>query len=116
MLTTEEEMALAVLRKDMTAARQLADKLMEEYAEGGVLRLPVTRKITVPMDQIRVIIYVDEVGVDGEDIEIDQAAIRTAINNWLRNGSAIVLRYVKRVEIFEMPEKPKPVSKGKKKT
>lgn len=98
--TQMEALALAVLRKDMDAARALCDMIQEEEALG--VRIPPVKKIAVDVDKIRVCVFFPA-RIDGEDTEIvDVEGINEMVTNWIVNGGSLVLRGAERIEIYEM--------------
>lgn len=98
-LTTEEEMAIEILRGNRGAAKALSDKLQEEYADGATI-VPNVRKITVPVDQLRVVVYM---GRSDADVVVDPM-FRVQIEEWIRDGGVLMCSsYIDRVEIYELP-------------
>ncbi len=101
-LTTAENMALAVLRGDMIAARQLADYLLESYS-GGAVEVPAVKKVTCERDRLRVVVYLKE----GNSPESDEEyhAAQQFVNHWLANeNNPLILNGVDRIELFELPK------------
>ncbi len=102
MLTTEEEMAVEILKGNMTAATALAQKLCDDMAAG--VRLPPINKITCDVSKLRVVVYFPS-RIDGEHVEIDTAGTQEGLDNWL-NGSAdnpLILQGAERIELYELP-------------
>lgn len=96
--TTEEVMAIEILKGNKYAAKALADKLQEEYADGATL-LPPVQKITVPIDQLRVVVYMRH---SDADVVVDPA-FRVQIEEWIREGGVLMCSNVDRLEIYQMP-------------
>lgn len=101
-LSTAEQMALAVLKGDAAAALALADHLLNETQAGGELRVPV-RKLTVPLDRVRVVLVARE-GVEFGGLDAD--GTREAVENWLFRGRPLTAVGIERVELYEMPPRP----------
>lgn len=107
MLTLEEEMALAVLRGDMVAARALADRLTEVINTDGQQLLP-TKEIKIGSDNLRLIVYV------ADNHELTQDVFNSLLEGtgkWLRGEiDSLVLVGVDRIEVYQFPtpQTPKP--------
>lgn len=100
-LTTEEEMALAVLRGDHGAAAALADKLIEDRASGT--QIPEVKRITcTDPDRIRVVVYYDESVLTGNN-RPDIPNTLKAVDQWLHKGVPLLLVGVSRIELYELP-------------
>jgi hypothetical protein len=95
-LSAAEHMAVAVLRGDLTAARALADCLVNDYGEGG-REIPPLRRVTANRDRVRVILYLK----DG--VEVDMPASTRAVAAWLSGDGPLFAAGVDRVELFEVP-------------
>lgn len=98
-MTTAEHMAMAVLQGDMTAARALADMLLEDIDKGVLI--PHTKKITSDINKVRVVVFFP-CQIDGIDVEIDQDGLRDAIENWITGGGPLVLVGADRLELYEL--------------
>lgn len=97
-MTTAEAMAVAVLKGDLTAARALADLLVETVDRPAVL--PV-RVVDVPAARVKAVVYVKPfVGRD------EHAAVIEAVTRWLSDGRyrTLSLDCVERIELYELPE------------
>lgn len=99
-IKTMEIMAIAVLKGDFVAARQLADCLQEEYSNGAVEILPI-KKITCDRNNLRIAVFVAPELVP--DIQIDKARVDESINNWLDGKCNLGLLGINRIELYEMP-------------
>lgn len=102
---TSERMAVAVLKGDLAAARQLADLLCEGL-QGGAVELPPVRRLSVDAGRVRIAAFISpEVAILSRE---DALAIRHNLRNWL-TGTAdeiIILHGISRVELYELPEAP----------
>lgn len=108
MNTTAEQMAIAVLKGDLVAARVLADSLLED-CRGADAALPKVTKVTCDWSRLRVVVYVkDEVARNPDGYEFDRRATEEAIFGWLRgrrpeSAEVLVLAMIDRLELYELP-------------
>lgn len=102
-LSVAEQMAVAVLKGDMDAARMLADKLVDDIQNGVNELLPV-KQIKTSVKNIRVAVYFP-VTVDGHQVGVDLDNTREAVREWLEEGGPLVLLGADRIELYELPEK-----------
>lgn len=119
--STLQQLCVAVLCGDDGAKFALYDHLKEEYESGRLdhaLLLPVT-KIDVPLDRLRVAVFVGnsrhrlgEAEAD-EPFEVDVEEIRMDVVNWMlgfvMQGGAVVhsplvLQGIDRIEVYQLPE------------
>ncbi len=99
-MTTAENMALAVLRGDLAAARALCDVLMESetYATKPI---PPVRHVKVDRGRLRVLVTIP---LDaGSSVHFNRDEIHEAVNRWL-NGDENLILVGCHLELFEMPE------------
>lgn len=98
-MTTAEAMALAVLKGDIIAARQLADVLLEQYSQGHFEVPPL--KIITDHSRVRVVLYLKD-----NFQAVDVIELSTIIRDWLSpnntNSPALSLIGVDRMEIYEV--------------
>lgn len=100
-LSTEECLAIAVLKGDMTAALALVDLLQERYSGGAVKMVPI-KQITCTMDRVRAAFTVEQwAALTIAEEEVDR--VLNAYTLWLQNGVPIVLHGMK-MELYELPE------------
>jgi hypothetical protein len=103
-VTTAEVMALAVLKGDLTAARALAESLMEDYEANGHELPPVT-KITAPIEKVRVAVYLSSDETDQRLIPDELQAVRENVLNWLRgDANILIMTGIDRIELYELPD------------
>lgn len=101
-LSVAEQMAVAVLRGDVDAARALADHLLNEL-QAGAVRIKPTRKVTVTSDRIRVCLFFP-LGTDVAGTLADDQNLQANVEAWLDSGQALVLVGATHMEVYEMPE------------
>ena len=101
-MTTAEQMAVAVLKGDLDAARALATLLTEQYAAGGRELLPVK---VIGEGTIKSITYYKHTP---RDKELDEEA--RGMQRWLSDPNTQIIQcgpYIDRIELYEFPkEKP----------
>lgn len=97
-LAAAEQMAMAVLRGDTGAARQLADYLCEEYSRGAV-EIPPLRKICTEVGRLRIAVYVTEERLNPKLTR----EVATAVTQWVNGGDVLILPAGYRLELYEMP-------------
>lgn len=98
-MTTLEEMAIAVLKGDIAAARALADSLREEHST-GMMELPPVHKIKYDVDKVRVVAFVPM----DVDIVINHTEIQRAVRDWISGKDTVLtLLGVSRIELYEIP-------------
>ncbi len=99
-LSTAERLALAVLNEDKEAVKMLVDCLQEDMGpEWSRYQVSPVKKITVPLERLRVAVYVNE------DATIDRDDLEAAIRGWLLgNRIGLGLTGIDRIEIYELPE------------
>lgn len=104
-LTTKEEMALEVLRGNDTAAKALAQMLLDDEAT-ALYTLPPVHKITSDVSKIRVVVYFP-VMIGGEPVEIDTTSIEEHVQAWItappEDQGLLVLQGAERIELYELP-------------
>lgn len=96
-MTTAEAMALAVLKGDMVAARQLADYLLEREAEGIKLQ-----PVQIVNARTKAAVFFRE-GATSEQIDSDGRTISA----WLAASTGRVISlppHVDRIELYEMKD------------
>lgn len=99
-LTTAEEMALLVLRRDeqsMEAARGLARYLIDETSDGSD-PLPVVRRVTCPKERLRCVFFVRE----GYEVCEDRNTLEEGFRQWVESGRPMALVGIDRIEIYEI--------------
>ncbi len=95
-INTAEQMAIAVLKGDWDAARQLAD-LLTEHVDGNTNVIPPVKKLTCTIDKIRVVLFADD-----PDADFDRETTEAAVAAWLRGERVLALRGIDRVELYEI--------------
>jgi hypothetical protein len=96
-----EQMAIAVLKGDISAAQALAD-LLSEQVNTTKCQIPPVHRLTTSVDKLRVVIYVkDDVAVHSEDR--DHIVVTTG--QWLsgKSNAPLLLQGIDRIELFELP-------------
>lgn len=101
-LSTAQMMALEVLKGDLTAAKMLADALVEEFSVDAV-HLPPIQKINCSYRNIRVVFYLCS---DVDPSEVNLQDITNRIQDWLlgRVTGGLVLRGIDRLELYQLPD------------
>lgn len=99
---TMEQLAIAVLRGDETAALALADAVSETHQEGGV-RLPPVTRLTAEAGRIKVAIFLNPDVMLPDQAELD--AMWAGLEGWLQGDApaALFCPSVSRIEVYEMP-------------
>lgn len=97
-MTTEEEMAVAVLKGDLASAKALADWLVNDSPLAYVT-IPPLQKLEVAANEFRAVLYVDSI-LEMNESQID-AHLREA-KNWLLNGKVLILQKGIRVELYQV--------------
>jgi hypothetical protein len=100
-LSNAELLALAVLKGDRDAACALADCVQEEWSRNDRLLEPV-QKITVPLEQARVVVFFKE-GATRELAELAYKVIREGFRGGWRELTTVGLIGVERIEVYELP-------------
>ncbi len=96
-MTTAEQLAVAVLRGDLPAARALVDVLLESW-QGDAREVVPVRRVTVPRDRLRVV-----VSTQNPDVTIDVDMTRDAVARWLDTGNPLCLAGCT-IDLYELPE------------
>lgn len=97
-MTTAEQLAVAVLRGDESAARGLVDCLLESWQ--GAARTVKPVRLTTDTVGLRMIVYVKEDHVIGNASELHRRCLK-----WLEGrGRVLMLRGADRVEVYQLPE------------
>ncbi len=98
-LSTEESLAVAVLRGDLTAACALADLLLERHGQQRIV--PVTR-FSVGVERIRAVLTVPE---DTTDPSFDELIRwQEMVRSWLRGTGQMILPSGAHLDLYELPE------------
>jgi hypothetical protein len=93
-----EQMALSVLRGDMSAAMALADLLSENR---DAVEVEPLIKIDVPLSRIRILLLADS----DYNAQLDEDATREAIRQWLHEPyRPLLLTGVRAMQIYQLPE------------
>lgn len=98
-LTTEEAMALAVLRGDRAAALALADSLTESRRLSQIVPF---RRIGVDRNSLRIALFLDQEvnGVLGVNERVAEV-----VGNWIDGRRLLILpHWVRWMEIYEFPK------------
>jgi hypothetical protein len=96
-----EQMAIAVLKGDISAAQALAD-LLSEQVNTTKCQIPPVHRLTTSKDKLRVVFYFKD-GVGPDDINFTN--VERVVNQWLdgQSGRPLYLTGVDKVEFFELP-------------
>lgn len=107
-----ERMCLEVLKGNMEEAYALKD-LLEEHrrerdAPGRVREFAPVRKITVPVDRLRVVVYFP-LDHRGHAFDIDTDQVNQLVTGWLAQPQGemptpLLVNGADRIEIYELPE------------
>ncbi len=97
-MTTAEQMAIAVLKGDMTAARALADLLCDEVNIGSRVHKP--NKVVGNHRHYQCIAYLKDTAENIEDKNVAYG-VRISLEEWVEQGGVLMLREVDRVEIYD---------------
>jgi hypothetical protein len=103
-LSTEELLAVAVLRGDSTAIHGLLDELIANYSGAAKKVLATVQHVTVPKHRLKFVLFVSEFG---EDYQFDMPGTQSAIRNWLDSNDLaepLVLHGITGMNVYEMPE------------
>lgn len=102
---TMEQMALAVIRHDWTAARMLADMLMENSDAGqSVPVVPKGRLVRSGTADLKIVVFLkDDVTMHMMGTE-ERHAWDDMIREWVEDGgtSVLTLEHVERIEVYEV--------------
>jgi len=96
-LSSAEIMALAVLRGDQVAARQLADLLIEQWKDS--VEIPPLNTLTAKVDNIRVIVQVPKKFPMESEI---RQRIFQEVNRWIHEGQTLILQEGFRVSLYQI--------------
>lgn len=102
-LSTYEVMALEVLKGNLSAARALADRLVEDEALG--VFLPPVNRITCHASKLRVAVYFPAL-IDGREFIVDADSMSGQIEDWLsplHEPAPLMLVGAERIELYELP-------------
>lgn len=103
-MTTEEELAIAVLRGDRLAAKALADMVLENHVAGTevppIQDLPFSLHGPIERQNLRIVLYANS------EVEWNRQGVNEAISEWLYGSPSqpLLLTGVNRMEIYRLKE------------
>lgn len=106
-LSTEELLAMAVLKGDLASAFPLCDLLLEKHSSKGITVAPL-KHVKVGMDNTRMLVYLSDPNVDMDVEHLDN--LREGLRSWLRGKleGPIFLYGIDRIELYEIVPPLKP--------
>lgn len=106
-LTSAEQLAIAVLRGDESAIAPLVDCVLETI--DGTKKIVRPLKHITNLERLKIVAFVDP--AFGPDVQVDVPGLNKAISNWLLGSTAaveaLVLVGMNRIEMYELPEPKK---------
>jgi hypothetical protein len=103
--TTAEQMAIAVLRGDMVAARALADYIMEDLNSTSEPVKPLEYRLPLDVKDLRAVLYLDESYENPSEEDLSRVMDREtfAFERWISGEmKVLVLPPGVRMELFTL--------------